>query len=736
MVSKGSPSWELKSFFLVDSGVIMYMNRNFPAVLLMSTIFFLFSCSALKQGIKKYELGQYDIAINHFDRAIGKKGPAPRANFLAAESYRLSNRIEKAAPYYQAALEQGVTEEEALFYAAFALKANGEYGQAREQLEKYLESGKNREYISWARKEIRNLRYITDLLEKDSYYDVRHIQELNSEAAEYAPVYNNGEIFFTSNREGGKIYKATGTAFTDIYKAKMEGAKILPGTEEMLAELINTDKVNEGAVTFSNDGTLMIFARGNSGRKKGTREVNLYMTRYRTGSWSKPELLSINDPDSWDSTPAFSRDGRTLYFASNREGGYGGIDLYSAVMNANGRFSNLKNMGKDINTEGDEMFPWVSPDGKLYFSSSGHPSLGGLDLFVAVRKEGLINVENLGVPMNSPKDDFALTYLTRTKGYFSSNRDGGKGDDDIYAFTDDSPDQKIVNYYLTGLTVTVNDTTGEEMILPNTYIELLDAQDNLLERNTTEEDGKFLFKVEPERTYSVTGTKSQFFTAREPFSTMGKTIAKDTLTEPETDVFFDIKLTLDQIVLDKSIVLDNIYYDLDKANIRPDAAIELNKLVALLEDNPEIKIELSSHTDVRADDDYNLNLSQRRADSAVAYIISQGIEKNRIRARGYGESQLIVKNAQTEEEHQKNRRTEFKVYEYNPYTQRMEEIGNTAVTGIEEEAEEEVDDPDALSEQSENTEGSEQPKEKDPDNPDGNQNIENLIDWDEEELQE
>src|SRR5690606_13630972 len=280
-----------------------------------------------------------------------------------------------------------------------------------------------------------------------------------------------------------------------------------------------------------------------------------------------PELLSISDPDAWDSTPAFSRDGRTLYFSSNRKGGYGGIDLYSAVMNANGRFGNVRNMGKDINTEGDEMFPWVSPDGKLYFSSSGHPSLGGLDLFVAVRKEGLINVENLGVPMNSPQDDFALTYLTRTKGFFSSNREGGRGDDDIYAFTDDSPDQKIVNYYLTGITVTVNDSTGEETILPNTYVELLDENDNQLTRNTTGEDAKFLFKVDPEKEYFVTGTKSQFFTAREPFSTMGKTILKDTLSQPETDIFFNIKLVLDQIVLDKSIAVENIYYDLDRKSV-------------------------------------------------------------------------------------------------------------------------------------------------------------------------
>ena len=716
------------------------MNR-ISLLLLIASAVFATSCSALKQGIKKYELGQYDVAINHLDRAIGKSGAAPRANFLAAESYRLSNRIEEAAPYYRAALEQGVTEEEAKFYYAFALKANGEYEPARAQLEKYLETGRNQYYINWARKEVRNLRYISDLLGKESYYEVKDVPEVNTSAAEYAPVHSNNEIYFTSNREGGKIYKATGTAFTDIYKAEMEGTKILPGTVEMLAEIINTDDINEGSITFSDDGTLMIFARGNSGRKKGTREVNLYITRYRTGEWSKPELLNINDPNAWDSTPAFSRDGRTLYFASNREGGYGSIDLYSATMDANGRFRNVTNMGKDINTEGDEMFPWVSPDGKLYFSSSGHPSLGGLDLFVAVRKEGLINVENLGVPMNSPKDDFALTYVTRTKGFFSSNREEGEGDDDIYAFTDDSPEQKIVNYYLTGITVTIDDSTNQEVILPDTFIELFDQDNNLISRNTTEEDGKFLFKVEPERSYFLTGTKPQYFTTRESFNTLGKSVLKDTLTEPETDIFFDIKLTLDQIVLDKAIVLDNIYYDLDKANIREDAAQELDKLVSMLADNPEIKIELSSHTDSRAPDDYNLALSQRRADSAVAYIVSQGIEENRMRARGYGETQLLIKDAQTEDEHQVNRRTEFKVYEYNPNTQRMEEIGNTAVRGLmekESEPEENVEGVEEEGEVSSNDEvvEDEETPQKEQEEKEGTESLDELIEWDDGGLQE
>lgn len=682
---------------------------------IITLLFLLSSCNAFKKGYKKFEVGQYDVAINHFERALKKNTPSARTNFFIAESYRLSNRLKEAAPYYKAALDQNIEKEEAAFYYGYALKANGEYKAAENQFANYVKTGTEPEYLKLANKELSNLRYLSEILAKESFYEISNAVALNTEATEYSPVFNNGEVYFTSNRGIEKIYKTTGTPFTNIFKAKMNGPEIDPATVQELDALINTPAINEGAVTFSRDGNTMVFARGNSGKRKGTQEVNLYITRYRNGEWSDPEFLNINDPSAWDSTPAFSSNGRILYFASNRRGGYGGIDLYSATMNANGRFGNVKNMGSTINTANDEMFPLVSDDGKLYFSSSGHPGLGGLDLFVAIRKDNLITIENLGVPINSPEDDFGMYYLNPMKGFFVSNREGGKGDDDIYTFIDNSPEQKIVNYYLTGITVTT-DSSGTEEILPQTRVQFLDEEDNLIAEQVTDTAGRFMFKVDGDRDYFLIGDKEQYFTTRESFSTVGKTIPKEELTEPETDVTFETKINLDRIVLDKAIVLDNIYYDLDKADIRPDAAVELDKLVQVLQDNPEIKIELSSHTDSRAPDDYNIDLSQRRAESAVNYIISQGIDKNRIRARGYGETRLIIADATTEEEHQVNRRTEFKVYEYNKDTGRLEQIQNSA----EEEPEEEV------TEETNETEEEKEIRERD-------ESLEESIDWEEDD---
>ncbi|MEO1256471.1 MAG: OmpA family protein, partial [Bacteroidota bacterium] len=229
----------------------------------------------------------------------------------------------------------------------------------------------------------------------------------------------------------------------------------------------------------------------------------------------------------------------------------------------------------------------------------------------------------------------------------------------------DDPDLKIVNYFLAGTTVTKDDA-GQEIILPNTKVSLTADNGDVIDEAFTGADGKFQFRVYPEEHYDLIGEKTDYFTVRNDFTTKGKTVDKSTLTEFVTNVNFEAKIMMDPIVLEKAIVLDNIYYDLDKANIRSDAALVLDSLVQIMNDNPEIYIELGSHTDDRADDDYNLNLSRRRAQSAVSYIINTGVKSERITAKGYGETQLLIKNAQNEEEHQKNRRTEFKVLRYNP----------------------------------------------------------------------
>lgn len=652
------------------------MNRG-TALLLLCSMLYLASCSAgklaMKKGDKKLKYGEYEYSIDYYNKAIKHDFKPDEANFKIGEAYRLSNRIKEAEPYYRAAVERKYDDEEVNYYYGLSLKSNEKYTEARRELEEYLASAKDKAIIELAQTEVDNLIKLNDIVEKKNYYRVKELDLINSSSADYSPVYLDGELYFTSSRHGGRIYKATGTSFTNLYKVKTQGARVDSTTVTSLGDEINSPNTNDGCVAFSPDGQTMVFAKGNSGRKRGAEDVDLYISRFRRGAWSKPELMRISDGKAWDSTPAFSKDGRTLYFSSTRRGTIGGTDLFVATKNRRGNWSNVRNLGPKINTAGNEMFPFQATDGSLYFSSNGHPGLGGLDILVAKREGGEMIIENIGAPINSSSDDFGMFLYTPDKGFFTSNREGGRGDDDIYTFINNDPDLKIVNYYLTGITYTI-DEEGNETVLPNTSVQLFGADDELLNEALTGRDGKFLFRVYPEEDYKLLGEKPDYFTSRAIFSTVGKSIPKDQLNKLETNKVFETKIVLDQIVLDKAIVLENIYYDLDRDEIRADAALELDKLVTILADNPEIKIELSSHTDSRQTAAYNDDLSKRRAQSAVSYIVSKGIEPGRLTARGYGEAQLLISDDEInalkteeakEQAHQRNRRTEFKVIEYN-----------------------------------------------------------------------
>jgi peptidoglycan-associated lipoprotein len=640
----------------------------------MKRIFWIFfalilfsACSVEKKAQRSFNLGQYESTIEYYQGVLKKDPNSVRANYYIAESYRLSNRIKLAEPYYKLAIEKGNRAEQdsmRLMYVQ-ALKTNQQYDLAKVQLQQLYNSTSNDFLKQRAVQEIEGINYILSLEEKENYYRVRNLEAINTPAAEYAPVYRDGELYFTSSRNNSKIYEATGTPFTDLYTAKTRGANVDASTIKALPEWINTPNVNEGTVTFSPDGNTMIFAKGNSGKRKGAEEVDLYISNYRNGQWTEPRPININDPGSWDSTPAFSPDGRTLYFASNRRGGYGGTDLYSAQY-SRGRFGRVRNLGPEINTPGNEMFPYVAEDGNLYFSSDGHPGYGGLDIFVVKRSSGRSVIENLGKPVNSSSDDFGIFLFNVDRGFFASNREGGKGDDDIYTFINEDPNLKVVNYFLQGITMTI-DAEDQKQILANTRVELIGENGELMQDFVTGNDGKFLFRVYENEDYTLVGERDGYFTTRELYTTKGKSVPLDQLKELVTNITLDTILVLEKKELNKIFVLQNIYYDLDKWDIRPDAALELNKLVTILDDNPEIKIELSSHTDSRQTDDYNLRLSQRRAESAVNYLISRGIPSNRMVAKGYGESRLLNQCKDgvecSEEEHQKNRRTEFKILE-------------------------------------------------------------------------
>ncbi len=637
-------------------------------------------CNAEKKAFKSYRYGKYQNSIDQYKKIVAGNPNNGRANYFIAESYRLSNRIKESEPYYAKAGGRGIDKDTIQLYYAQALKANGKYAEARSQLEALSKNTTINGLKDRAMADLNGISYLAKLDEKPSYYRVKNMELINTPAAEYSPVFLNNELYFTSSRGNDKIYEATGTPFTDIYKVASRGAIVDVATVAPLPTGINTSSINDGCITFSPDGKTMVFAKGNSGKRKGTNDVDLFLSRFRNNVWSEPVMININSPEAWDSAPAFSPDGRTLYFASNRKGGYGGTDIYSAQMDTRGRFSRVRNLGPEINTAGNENFPYVAEDAKLYFSSDQHPGYGGLDLFVVKRANGKTSIENLGQPVNSTGDDFSIFLFRPDRGFFTSNREGGKGDDDIYTFINEDPNLKVVNYYLQGITYT-RDKEDKLQVLANTKVSMLDEKGELMQDFVTGNDGKFLFRIYENEDYNMVGETDGYLVKRQPYTTKGRSVDPSTLKELITNITLDTILVLDKVELNKIFVLDNIYYNFNKADIRDDAAVELDKLVQLLIDNPEIKIELGSHTDSIDDNSYNLQLSQRRAESAVRYIVQHGIAPDRLVAKGYGEEKPIARNTNPDGTdnpvgRQKNRRTEFKILEVGivPKTLESEEL--------------------------------------------------------------
>ncbi len=634
---------------------------------------FLASCSTERKAQKAFVLGKYQNSIDLYKKVTGKNQTGGKANYFIAESYRLSNRPKEAETYYAKAGGKGIDSDSVQFYYAQSLKANSKYAEARQQLDELIKKTENTPLKDRAKAEMDGLAYLEKLNETESYYRVKNLELINTPSSEYSPVFLNNELYFTSSRGNDKIYEATGTPFTDIYKVASRGAIVDITTVAALPAGINTSSINDGCITFSPDGKTMVFAKGNTAKRKSTDDVDLYISRFRNGAWSEPVMININDPGSWDSTPAFSPDGRTLYFSSNRksrgrnQASYGGTDIYSAQMDTRGRFSRVRNLGPEINTAGNELFPYVAEDAKLYFASDGHPGYGGLDLFVVKRAEGKTVIQNLAQPMNSSGDDFGVFLFRPDRGFFTSNREGGKGDDDIYTFVNEDPNLKVINYYLQGITYT-QDKDGKLQVLPNTRVNLLDGKGDIMQDYVTGDDGKFLFRVYENEDYTMVGETDGYLVKRQPYTTKGRAVDPSTLKDLITKITLDTVIVLDKIEINKTFVLDNIYYNFNRAEIREDAAKELDKLVQLLIDNPEIKIELGSHTDSVDTDAFNLDLSRRRAESAVRYIVQNGIAPDRIVAKGYGESKPIARNTNPDgtdnpDGRQKNRRTEFKILE-------------------------------------------------------------------------
>ena len=622
-------------------------------------------CKSLQEkGNDQFLSGEYQYAINTFSQILDQDSSNLEANRIIAESYRLSNRVEKSESYYRQLAEEEPSFNH-YFFLGQSLKAQQKNAEAKAAFEKARTYTSDEVLLLRNQREIESIELAQGIGSYWPKHELINYKELNTAGADYAPVFSEDFLYFTSGRQASGLYPATGTPYTKLFRARADGLKVDVGAIQALPEFKNEEGLNQGAIAISPDGNTIIYGRGNSISSKDLSETALFVSYFRGSGFTQPIWMPVNEDETWwNSTPAFSPDGLELYFASNRPGGFGGIDLYKATRLANSDFGNPVNLGPAINTPGNEMFPRMAEDGKFFFSSDGHPGYGKLDLFVAESDgSGKQLVINLGENINSKDDDFGIFFTEYPKaGFLSSNREGGVGDDDIYYFEDKTPKPKIVNVLLNVFTKELK-ADGTPGVLPQARVVLYGSDGKQQGGDFTNTNGRVRFTMSTDSDYTIIASKSGYFSKSIPYTTKGKTPDPATLVQEVTNISLDTTLVLDQLILDKSIVLDNIYYDLDKAEIRPDAAVELDKLVKILLDNPAIRIELSSHTDTRSSDAYNLDLSQRRAQSAVDYIVSKGVDAARLVAKGYGESQLIIKDAQTEEEHQTNRRTEFKVIE-------------------------------------------------------------------------
>ncbi|MGF1555350.1 OmpA family protein [Paucihalobacter sp.] len=480
----------------------------------------------------------------------------------------------------------------------------------------------------------------------------------NTANSDFGSYINNGKLYFASSKadENNKVYSWNKEPFLDIFEVSVseENGKTKFGTPDFInAEKLNTD-YHEATVAITNDGKTLYFTRDNVTKrnkldydKKGTSHLKIYKaTLSDDGTWDNIKELPFNDAKSSTGHPALSPDNKKLYFVSDREGGFGQTDIYEVDILEDGTYGEPMNLGPNVNTESREMFPFVSKDNTLYFSTDGFLNLGLLDIFKSnILKESDAQPENLGAPYNSGYDDFAFFLDEETsKGYFSSNRPGGLGSDDIYQFN-----SYVCSQIIKGIARDVKTNA----VLPGVEVRLIDNNGKVIEKLTTTEEGTYEFEVDCNQIYTVVGSKDDY--------KEDQTVVK---TDDNNGKVIEADLYLTPLIMDNQIVINPIFFDFDKWNIRTDAEYELENIVDVLRKHPTMVIKIESHTDSRGSDSYNMKLSDRRAKSTRDYLLSRGIAPERIEsAIGYGETQLLNKCSNgvrcSAEEHQLNRRSYF-----------------------------------------------------------------------------
>lgn len=603
--------------------------------------------SKTRKADKLYDQLNYTDAAEEYLSLVQKGDNSTYVYERLANSYYFVNDTKNAETYYKRVVNSKDADAESVYNYAQSLKTNGKPGEFNEQMKRFAQLKPN---DSRAIEFMKNPNYLPKIVdERTQKYTASNLKDLNSKFSDFGGRIYNGAFYFTSARNTArKNYEWNNEPFLDIYKASIVGGVVKDA--ELLKGDVNT-KYHESTIAISPDGKRMYFDRNDYHKgkykkdKDGINQLNIYYANNVDGRWTDVQPVSFNSHEYSNSHPALSADGKTLYFTSDRPGGKGQSDIYRVAIKADGSFGTPENLS-DINTEGREGFPFIAADGTLYFSSDGHLGMGGLDVFSAKAKgNGFEKPQNMGLGINSSNDDFAFFYDAKTEeGYVSSDRTGGQGSDDIYKIEKIKYCELIVN-------VEVIDAKTKEK-LSNVHLELFDNKENKLKTQSTDSQGKGRFAAACDQAHVVQATK-------EGYESGAQSIASVSKTEEKT---IQIALRpIDLIAEEGKVKLNAIHFDFDKHNIRPQAAFELDKLVEYMKKNKDVVIKVESHTDSRGSAAYNKALSDRRAKSTVAYVISKGIAKDRISGEGFGKSRLLHNCGDncTEQQHEENRRSEF-----------------------------------------------------------------------------
>lgn len=636
-------------------------------ILLYIIIFCSFTFNAFSQNAKltaadkKYDNYAYIDAIKTYER-VAEKGYKSADMFQKlGNAYFFNSDYEKAAKWYGEllALNQEV-EPEYYYRYSHALRATGDNKKANEMLEKFNQKSGNDNRGKLYKKDIN---YLDAIKANSGRYTVEDAG-INSKYSDYGSSFYLNKLVFASSRDTGSLgqrkHKWTNQYFTNLYSADL-GEALSPRLPMKFDKNINS-KFHEATPTFTKDGNTMYFTRNNYiDGKKGKNEnkitlIKIYKASLENNKWSNIKELPFNSDNYSTAHPVLSPDEKTLYFASDMPGTLGQSDLFKVKINEDGTFGTPINLGNTINTEGKETFPNVTDENEIYFASDGHPGLGGLDIFVSKINEDTSygEVQNVGESVNSSKDDFAYLIDTKSRrGFFTSNRDGGQGYDDIYKFLETK--RLICEQELYG---EITDLSTNEF-LPNTKLTLYDNNFNVLNTQVSDEKGHYSFIVECGKTYNVRAEKPEYTTKEQRVTIVtekGRTYVPIALENKACKVAIGDDLG-------KCFGIKMIYFDLDKYNIRSEAALDLEKILDVLRENPTMKLDIRSHTDSRQTFKYNEVLSERRATATVKWLVKNGINPDRLSSKGYGETQLINNCADgvkcSEEEHQLNRRSEF-----------------------------------------------------------------------------